>query len=425
MRRLAILSIWSAVVCFNISGIIHANNEDPVIAVVGDIQIRQSELDRKIQEVPSVARAKFETKEGQLSLLERIVRSKAMMKAAEEAGYLKREDVQYQLETQRERILAYEYFSDHISPGPMPSDSDLLKYYEQNKDEMFKVEAMAEARQIVLDSQEAAENVKRMIDEGNLTFEKAVEIHSIDETKENKGNLGVLTSNSFIRGIGRSKPFIDMVFSLKSDEISEPFETRKGWHLVNLIRFQNEGYQPFELVKQDIAKQLLVTAKEIRKEYEQNPDAFSARERCKISHILLKTQKEAQNVLSELKKGKDFSELVQQYSIDLQTVKQDGNLGYLYKGGYIRGVGQDVEFEKAVFVLKQGDVSLPIESRKGWHIVRVDEKEDSVIKPFVEVEEKIRQDLIEKKLEQYQEEKFEELNKRFNIKVFEDRILDK
>ena len=89
MRRLAILSICSAVVCFNISGIVHANNEDPVIAVVGDIQIRQSELDRKIQEVPSVARAKFETKEGQLSLLERIVRSKAMMKAAEEAGYLK------------------------------------------------------------------------------------------------------------------------------------------------------------------------------------------------------------------------------------------------------------------------------------------------------------------------------------------------
>ncbi|MGB3976625.1 MAG: peptidyl-prolyl cis-trans isomerase [bacterium] len=425
MRRLIIVGVWSVVLCWHFTGVVQADNEDPVIAEIGDIQIRQSELDKKIQEVPVIARAKFETKEGQLSLLERIVRTKAMMKAAEEAGYLDREDVQYQLENQRERILASEYFNDHISPGPIPSDAELLKFYELNKDEMFKVEAMAEARQIVLDTKEAAENVKRMIDEGHLTFEKAVEIYSIDETRENKGNLGVLTSNSFIRGIGRSKPFIDMVFSLKSNEVSEPFETRKGWHLVNLIRLQNEGYQPFELVKQDIAKRMLVTDEEIRKEYEENPDAYSARERCKISHILLKTREDAENVLSELKKGKDFSSLVQQYSIDLHTVKQDGNLGYLYRGGYIRGVGQDIEFEKAVFALKEGDISRPIESKKGWHIVRVDEKEESAVKPFVEVEEKIRQELTEKKLEQYQEDKFDELSKRFKIKIFDDRIQDK
>lgn len=425
MIKLHVLMIMGFCACLSFPGGIRAENEDPVIAVVGDIQIHQSELDRKIQEVPPVARRNFETKEGQITLLERMIRSKAMMKAAEEAGYLDRADIQIQLKDQRERILAYEYFQEYISPGPMPSESTLLAFYEEHKEDLFKVDASAEARQIVLENRDQAINVKKMIEQGTITFEDAVERHSIDESRENKGYLGVLTNSSFIRGIGRSKPFIDMVFNLKSGEISEPFETRKGWHLVELISLRNEGYQPFDTVKQEIARKMLVTPDDIQKEYDENPEKYAARERCKISHILLKTREDAEKVLTEFNQGKDFSYLVRQYSIDLQTAKQDGNLGYLYKGGYIRGIGQDVEFEKAVFSMNQGDVSQPLESRKGWHIVRIDEKEESEIKPLVEVKENIRQELTEKKLEQYQDEKFDALNKRFDIKIYDDRLRDK
>jgi parvulin-like peptidyl-prolyl isomerase len=425
VNKLHLLMLLGFFVSLSVPGGIQAENEDPIIAEVGDIHIRQSELDRKIQEVPPVARRNFETKEGQITLLERMIRSKAMMKAAEEAGYLDRTDIQLQLEDQRERILAYEYFQEHISPGPMPSESDLLAFYEEHKDDMFKVDATAEARQIVLENKDTAVNVKEMIEQGAITFENAVESYSIDETRENRGYLGVLTHNSFIRGIGRSKPFIDMVFNLKSGEISDPFETRKGWHLVELIRLRNEGYQSFETVKQEIARKILVTPNDIQKEYNSNPEKYAARERCKISHILLKTREEAENVLAEFRQGKDFSYLVRQYSTDLQTAKQDGNLGYLYKGGYIRGIGQDVEFENAVFALNEGDVSHPIESRKGWHIVRIDEKEKSEIKPLIEVQENIRQELTEKKLEQYQEEKFDALGKRFDVKIYAERLQDK
>ncbi|MBN1879002.1 peptidyl-prolyl cis-trans isomerase [bacterium] len=398
------------------------NGQDPLIAVVGGLEIHQSDLDKKIEEVPPVARTNFETVEGQMKLLDRMVRTKAMMKAAEDAGYPDRPDIQDQLKEQRERILAYEYFKTNISAGPMPSESDLRNYYEEYKDQKYKIDATADIRQIVVADKATANHVKKLIEDGETTFEQAVDTYSVDESKESKGYIGGITENSFIRGIGKSKPFTDMVFSLKADQVSEPFQSNKGWHLVRLVSLRNEGYRPFEDVRNEIAKEFLVTPEDIQKEYTANSDKYMAKEQCKISHILLNTKEEADSVLAEFKAGKDFQYLVKTYSKDAQTANKDGNLGYLYRDGYVRGIGKDVEFENAVFALSAGDVSNPIKTRKGWHIVRVDEKQPAQVKPLVEVEGQIRQALSEKKIEDFQEAEFEKLNKKYNTKIFTENL---
>jgi parvulin-like peptidyl-prolyl isomerase len=397
---------------------------DPVVAVVGDLDIRQSDIDRKVEEVPPVARHSFQTREGQLEMLERIIRSKAMMRAAEEAGYEEEPDIRYQIRNQRERILAYEYFQRNMAQGPLPPEDVMLAYYDKHKDEKYRVEASVEARQIVVESEETAQEIRSRLIRGDISFSDAVAGYSIDESSETNGYLGILTANSFIRGIGRSREFLDMLFSLPVEQVSEPFETRRGWHLVEVIRLRDEGYRPFEDVKLDIAKELLVTEDEIRNEYKENPDRYSARERCKISHILVRTKEDAESVLAELRQGKDFGHLIKQYSIDVQSTGRDGNLGYLYRGGYIRGIGRDTDFENAVFALLEGEISEPLQSNRGWHIVRIDEKEDSLLRPLVEVEAQIRKKITEDKMEAFQEKTFEELLNRFNVTVHEDKITD-
>ncbi len=417
--------MWIAALFF-VTGSIGAQvADDPIIARIADLEIHQSDLDKKIEEVPPVARTSFESEEGRLKLLERIIRTKVMMKAAEDAGYLKRADIQAQLTDQRERILAYEYYKDTISTGPLPSDSDLLDYYERFKDEKYKLEATADIRQIVVPEQETAMKVKGMIETGSITFEQAVETYSIDESKETKGYVGGITENSFVRGIGKSKEFTDLVFGMKAEQISEPFQSNKGWHLVKLMSLRNAGYRPFESVKSEIAKEFLVTPEDIQKEYTTNAEKYQAKEQCKISHILLETKEEADKVLAELQQGKDFLYLVKTFSKDAQTANREGNLGYLYRDGYVRGIGKDVEFENAVFNLKAGEVSQPIQTRKGWHIVRVDEKQPAQTKPLTEVEVQIRQMLSEKKIEEYQEAEFEKLNKKYKVEIFKDKLVAK
>lgn len=396
--------------------------EDPVIAIVGGMEIHRSELDRTIEKVPPVARANFQTIDGQMKLLERMIRTKAMMKAAEDAGYLDRPEIQDQLKEQRERILAYEYFKQNISTGPIPSESDLIAYYEKFKDQDYKLEKTADIQQIVIADENEAKRIRQSLESKEMDFGKAVETYSIDETRETGGMVAGITENGFIRGIGKSKPFTEMVFKLKADEISEPFKSNKGWHLVKLVSLRNSGYRPFEDVRSDIAKKIMVTEDDIRKEYEANPEKFQSKEQCSISHILLETEEQAESVFSEFSRGKDFAYLVKTYSKDAQTADKEGNLGTLTRDGYVRGIGKDVEFENAVFALKQGEVSRPIKTRKGWHLVRIDEKLPAQLKPLTEVEASIRQALSEKKIKDFEEAAYKELEKKYEAKVFTDRL---
>ncbi|MBN1296967.1 peptidyl-prolyl cis-trans isomerase, partial [bacterium] len=391
MKAIMTTGLWVTVML--LAGIVGRAQDDPVIARVGDIEIHQSEIDRKIEELPPYARTNFLTIDGQKQLLERLVRTKLMMNAALDKGYGDNPDIRYQIQEATERILSSEFFQKEMSQGPMPDEDTMQAYYEEHKDDTFRTEETVQARHIVVDTEEVAVKVKKLIDSGDIAFEKAVDIYSTDPSKESGGDLGVLRRDGFIRGIGQSKPFLDMVFALKANDVSEPYHSRKGWHLVQLVTKQNAGYRPFDAVKDEIARHLLVSTGDIQKEYLNNQDQYRARARCKISHILLPTQEAAETVYEEIQRGTAFEHMVATRSTDIQTSKQGGSLGYLYKGGYVKGVGQDVEFTNAVFVLKQGEISRPIQSRKGWHIVRVDEKEDESMKPLEEVEDQIRQKL--------------------------------
>ena len=87
----------------------------------------------------------------------------------------------------------------------------------------------------------------------------------------------------------------------------------------------------------------------------------------KASHILVSTLEEANHVLSELKAGKEFSELARKYS-SCPSGKNCGDLGFFGKGQMIK------EFEEEAFKMKVGAVSKPVKTKFGYHIIKVTEK---------------------------------------------------
>ncbi len=396
--------------------------EGTVIARVGDTVITDHELQMKIDEIPSYARKNFETRDGKMKLLERIVRTELLLQAAEAENYGSRPDIQEKIEEARTRILTSEYFKNEMSRPDGPDEAEMKKYYENHKED-YRTEAQVDVSHILVNSEKNARDLFDRISNGDVSFEEAVREHSIDkESMENEGSIGTVRKGGFIKGIGRSRDFDNEVFDLKEGEISRPIKSRRGWHIFKVNDIQSEGYLSYEEVKDSISDELMITESVIRAEYEANPEEYRQRRRAKIRHIQLETREKADEVHSQLKKGADFTELVKSESKDEASVRQDGSLGYLYEDGYIRGIGKDVNFEKSVFAVKEGDFSQPIQSKNGWHIVMVEEKFDDDLKPFDEVKTQIKNKLLRDMKQNAIDNKFEALKKKFNTEIYEDKL---
>ncbi len=89
----------------------------------------------------------------------------------------------------------------------------------------------------------------------------------------------------------------------------------------------------------------------------------------KASHILVKTEEEALKLKNEISKGKDFANIAKEVSL-CPSGQNGGDLGYFTKGQMVK------EFEDAAFSMNVGDVSNPIKTQFGYHLIYLTDKKD-------------------------------------------------
>ncbi len=136
-----------------------------------------------------------------------------------------------------------------------------------------------------------------------------------------------------------------------------------------------------------------VTDAEIRKVYEQEAKKVKPVERVRARHILVSTREEAEKVLKELKAGAKFEDLARKYSKD-GSKEFGGDLGYFTYEEMVP------EFSKAVFALKVGEVSKPVKTDYGWHIIKLEDRKKVGMAPFETVKEGIRTLLLRRKVQE-------------------------
>ncbi|KAA0786393.1 peptidylprolyl isomerase PrsA [Bacillus wiedmannii] len=105
----------------------------------------------------------------------------------------------------------------------------------------------------------------------------------------------------------------------------------------------------------------------------------------KASHILVSDENEAKEIKKKLDAGASFEELAKQESQDLLSKDKGGDLGYFNSGRMAP------EFETAAYKLKVGQISNPVKSPNGYHIIKLTDKKD--LKPYDEVKDSIRKNL--------------------------------
>ncbi|MEW5800802.1 MAG: peptidyl-prolyl cis-trans isomerase [bacterium] len=158
----------------------------------------------------------------------------------------------------------------------------------------------------------------------------------------------------------------------------------------NIARFKDD-LMVRRLVAEGIYKDLSVSLEECRQYYQAHLPEYRVPERVKISRITTSDEKTAAEVVLKLQKGIHFNELSKQYpSSDSLTPK-----GFWARGGSTMGK----EFEEQVFHLRTGQVSDPIKTEKGVHIVKLLERQKEGFAQLSEVESHIRETLLSMKKE--------------------------
>jgi peptidyl-prolyl cis-trans isomerase C len=165
--------------------------------------------------------------------------------------------------------------------------------------------------------------------------------------------------------------------------------------------------------KQKVEEQAKITDADLQKFYDENKEKFKTGDQVKASHILLKTEKEAQDVLAQLKAGGKFEDLARKYSIDPAGSK-GGDLGWFSKGSMIP------EFEKVAFGMKEGETSGIVKTKFGYHIIKLTGKRPAGLLPLAEVKDQIKAAILPEKQQEIFKKMREDLKKNAKFTIKED-----
>ncbi len=154
------------------------------------------------------------------------------------------------------------------------------------------------------------------------------------------------------------------------------------------------------------------TDQQIQEFYEANEEYFVTPEQVNASHILVKTEEEAKDILVELQDDKNFAQLAKEKSIDPSAKTNGGNLGFFGKGQMV------AEFEKAAFALDIGEMSEPVESQFGFHIILVHEKKKAGKLSLEEAKADIRKALNDEQVKKAVDAYVKELVSKAKIERF-------
>lgn len=149
------------------------------------------------------------------------------------------------------------------------------------------------------------------------------------------------------------------------------------------------------LIRALLEPQIEVTDEEVRAFFEENADLFAQREMVRARHILVSTKEQAEELRRQLLDGADFATLAREHSSDAGSAARGGDLGWFGRGVMV------APFEEAAFSLKVGEISEPVQSSFGYHLIKVEERAEAKPAEFNDqVAATIRELLAEEKMQQ-------------------------
>ena len=336
-------------ICLSLSSA--AQNSDAVLFTIDDEVVNRSDFD-KIYKKSNANKPDLYSEESVKEYLDLYVKFKLKVKEAKELGYDTLASIKKELAQYRDQ-LAQSFLNDkEVTEKLMKEAYYRMKYDVEASHILIAVSENANPEDTLAAYNKAKDIKKRLKKEDFATVAK--EVSDDPSVRKNEGKLGYFTAFQMVY------PFETAAFTTPVGEVSNPIRTQFGYHLVKV--------------------------------HDKRPSSG----KVKVAHIYLRLGKHASQEQKEqlkakiddlhqqLQNGADFADLARKYSNDKSSSNRGGELKWF-------GTGEMVaEFESVAFALENnGDISEPIHTPYGWHIIkRIDKQE---LQPYDEIKAELHQ----------------------------------
>ncbi len=203
----------------------------------------------------------------------------------------------------------------------------------------------------------------------------------------------VLQRREFDYTMIRPRQFVEQIVITDADIEKRYQENPERYQRPEKIKVQY-----VRLAVDDLTKNITPRDDELRQAYESSEARFQAPEQRRVSHILIAVKQdadeetknaalvEAQSLTERARAGGDFEALAKEHSDDPGSAAKGGDLGIIAKGAMVK------PFEDAAYQLQKGEVSDPVKSRFGYHVIKVTDLVPASVKPFAEIRDQLVQD---------------------------------
>jgi peptidyl-prolyl cis-trans isomerase C len=220
--------------------------DSKVLAVVNNEPITAKDVQDKIELFPMQQQVMLSTEEGRKIVLDELVRGKVFYLAAKEQQLDQDQEIAQRIENIRRQFVVIKYLNNLLDKVSVTEEQQ-RKYFEENKKDFVKDEVWA--AHILVNDEKKAQDIYENLKAG-ADFAEIAKKESVDTVSgKNGGDLGWFGRGRMI------KDFEDQAFALKKGEISKPFKTEFGYHIIKLI--DRSGAVKYEDVVVDVRNKAL------------------------------------------------------------------------------------------------------------------------------------------------------------------------
>lgn len=176
----------------------------------------------------------------------------------------------------------------------------------------------------------------------------------------------------------------------KTDEEWKSALSQNGF-TEDVLKTQIKNSVIMNKVSDNITKDVKVTDKQIEDYYNKNKNKYTTEpNKIHLAHVLVKTEEDAKKVKARIDKGEDFGKVAKEVSTDTGSKDNGGDLGDLEE----ENSGLDETFLKAALALKVGEVSNPVQTQYGWHVIKCISRNQYPVKKLDEVKDEVKNTLL-------------------------------